>query len=45
MESHIGNYIKYKEIEIENLSLTIKDKINENQSKKTENWKNATKTN
>ena len=45
MESHIENYIKYKEIEIENLSLTIKDKINENQSKKIENRKNATKTN
>ena len=39
MESHIENYIKYEEIEIENLSLTIKDKINENQSKKTENQK------
>ena len=45
MESHIGNYIKYKEIKIENLSLTIKDKINENQSKKTENRKTAIKTN
>ena len=45
MESHIENYIKYKEKEIENLSLTIKDKINENQSKKIENRKIATKTN